>query len=69
MTKRKWTSQRYQLNSKFLHKTPNFDFSYRLELQEEDFEPYDDLVKQSFSLQNASDIEIYKAKSQRLISM
>jgi len=26
-------------------------------------------VKQSFSLQNASDIEIYKAKSQRLISM
>lgn len=40
-----------------------------MNLHEQDFEPYDDQVKQAFALQNASDIEIYKAKYQRIISM
>lgn len=40
-----------------------------MQLQEEDFAPYSDQVKQAFSLQNGNDTEIAKAKSQRLISM
>ena len=42
---------------------------YRMQLQEEDFAPYSDQVKQAFSLVNGNDTEIAKAKSQRLISM
>jgi hypothetical protein len=37
-------------------------YSYRLGLSEEFLAPYSDQVKQAFSLQNATDTEIYSAK-------
>ena len=42
---------------------------YRSNLTKEDLEPYSDEVKQAFSLNNASDTEITKAKFQQVREM